>query len=505
MIPLLTNTEMKEAESAFIQSTGISDLVLMEHAALALLHALENRFGNLTEFQGCILSGVGNNGGDGIALARLLLQRKIPHALIVIGPESKLSKSAALQLKIYQKLGGSFSSDLSDATLKKSDWIVDALFGTGLSKEVGDPYRSLIGKVNQVSGQKWILAADIPSGLNGDTGNELGCAIQASHTVSFGFLKRGLVTGKAADFVGKLTLDAVEIPRELPLPIETFLWDKADATRISARKSASHKGDYGHVYVCLGEAEKEGASLLACLGALKSGAGLVTLLGSERALSQVKPRLLPEIMTASIDSARIGVGVCVVGPGFGTGTSQWKLLTSLLKGEGTLVLDADAITLIAEHAEEGGALLKERKERKLSTLLTPHPKEASRLLKTTVDEIQTDRYQSIKRLVEKTHAWVLLKGKGTLIRGVESPTFVVDRGNANLAKGGTGDLLSGILASNFAQKLSPIQAIPFGVYAHGRAAELLSERIGNERSALVTEIADSLDAVFGELEGERTN
>lgn len=500
MQPLLTNQEMREVDRLAIQSTGLPELVLMEHAALALVDALKRRFGKtLDQTKGACLCGTGNNGGDVVAAARLLHQQGIKADVYLLGEESKLSKSAATQLHLFQKLGYGFHQQVHPETLQNCDWILDGVFGTGLSQPVADPLATLFTEINHWSGKKWIISADIPSGLSADTGLAQGISIQASETVCFGFLKRGLVTGDAADYVGALTLSAIAIPRELPLPIQTFLWDREDAQRIPLRKQASHKGTFGHVFVHLGEAEKEGAAIFCGLGALRSGAGLVTLVGDPVRLDAIRPRLPADCMTEPFKGPLLSEGVQVIGPGLGASEGAWKHLVAVLRGDSPVIVDADALTLLSEHLPEGCALLKERHQGKKLTVLTPHPKEAAKLLQSTIAQVQSDRYQSIEKLVHGFSAWIVLKGRGSLIRGVNSPTFVVNRGNSALAKGGTGDLLCGILASLIAQQIPPLQAIPFGVFLHGRAAEVLVQRAGNEWTPTVSDIAEGLRDVFYEI------
>lgn len=471
----------------------------MEHAALALVQAIEERFGRA--FLGCrglIVSGTGNNGGDVLAAARILHLRGVQFSVVLIGLESKLSESALHQLKILQKLGVSTQTEISDGDLGESNWILDGIFGTGLSKPVQGAHLAAIEKINSVF-SKWIVSADLPSGLMAGTGNVFGIAVKASHTVALGFLKRGLVTGEAKDYVGKLTLSPIQLPRALSIPVDTFLWDQEDASRILVRKPSGNKGTFGHVLVFLGEKEKEGASILSALGALRSGSGLVTIVGEKTRLESVRSRLLPEMMTGPLDLKETSGKVCVIGPGLGGGEEAWVKLHSVLKSENSLVIDADALTLISTHLKEARQLLKDRGEKKYITVLTPHPKEASRLLGMSVEEVQKDRYQSIRKLTETFFCACILKGSGTMAQIPGGPVFVVNRGNSSLAKGGTGDLLAGIMASFLGQGIAPAQAIPLAVFVHGRAAEILSQKIGEERTAFVTEIADSLLDVFREL------
>lgn len=502
MEPLLTSDQMQAADRYAVEELGIPELILMEHAALAITDSLEKRFGkSLTQTRGLVLAGPGNNGADALAVARLLHERGCSNMFVIVlgAGERALSPLAALQLGILGKLEIMTSANLQKEMLKECDWIVDGILGVGLKRDVEGKIREAIEWVNEYRNQKWVVSIDVPSGLDSNTGKVRGVAVAASATVALGFLKRGLVTAEGADYVGEIQLAPIQIPRLLPFHVDTFWYTERDVGRLPLRKKASHKGDYGHVWIIGGTEEKEGASILSSMGALKAGAGLVTILGEKVSLTSIRLRALPEVMTSEYTTEIFREplkGVLVLGPGLGL--DKWETVKSALASSWPLVLDADALTLMAQNREEAQRLCKKRKE--IATVLTPHPKEAARLLNTSVEEIERDRFQSIKRMAEAYQCLVLLKGKGTCVRSPQGPTLIVSQGDSGLAKGGSGDLLSGVIAAFLSQGLTNQQAVLLAVYIHGRASELLTQRTGTSRASLPGEIALELTRALGELE-----
>jgi ADP-dependent NAD(P)H-hydrate dehydratase / NAD(P)H-hydrate epimerase len=502
MQPLLSADQMQKVDRGAISEIGIPELVLMEHAALGLVSALETRFGSLlVKTRGVIVAGTGNNGGDVLAATRILHEKGMQNLFVaLIGSEKNLSPSTKQQLQILGKLGIAWGKEITPELVQASDWILDGLFGTGLNREVEGDAKHIIALLNEAHGRKWIVAADIPSGLSAETGIPMGTAVKASETVTFGFIKRGLVTGKAAEYVGRLHLAPIQIPRDLPFVVDTFLYTEEDAARLPYRKPTGHKGTFGHVYVWAGRQEKEGAGILSATGALRSGAGLVSLIGDSSDLESARGRSAPELMLVPATETffmEYPGAVVVLGPGLGLGEKRWTLIQKALESDAILVLDADAITLLSENAMTAKKLLSKRRS---LTFCTPHPKEAARMLGTTVEKVEANRFEAIEALTTQWKCHLILKGKGTLVRPPQGPTIAVGAGNTALSKGGTGDLLSGILASFLAQQMRPEHALPLAVYVHGRASEILSQQAGTERTAQATDIAQSLTLVFSELE-----
>lgn len=479
MLPLLTSEMTRFADHYTIAELGIHEIILMEHAALAVAESLKARFGrSLSISRGMVIAGPGNNGKDATAAARIL-------------------SHWGVSLKIVQ-----WGEPLLPSDLQACDWVIDGIFGTGLKRPVTGNALAWVQELNRVSSQKWIVSIDVPSGLNADTGYPMGDAVIASETIVLGFYKKGLVTGDAANHTGTTKLATILIPREIPGMIPTaYLLTETDAVSLPPRKPASHKGSFGHVYIWAAEPSKEGASCLASLGALRSGTGLVTVIIPSKDLTALKARLTPEVMTLLWDRKTFSElslsSAVVLGPGMGLQETSWQWIEQALASSLPLVLDADALTLLGQHRDVARKLLQARRA---LTVLTPHPKEAARLLGKSVEAIQADRYQSHAELVKMFSCGVVLKGKGTIVGTADSPQIVVTQGDTALAKGGTGDLLSGVLAGFLAQGMAAPQAMAIACYCHGRASELLSQSVGQERSSLASEIAQMLPIVFKELQ-----
>ncbi len=506
MQPLLSAAEMREADRFAIEEIGLPDVILMEHAAMAVVRRLKSRFRSLLNSStGLIVAGTGNNGGDAMAAARILFQQGCRQIKVVlVGDETKLGPTALLQYRALAKLGVSTTVTLDKADLEACDWIVDGIFGTGLARPVTGEPLAAIEAINRVAARKWVVSIDIPSGLSSDTGSPLGTAVHACETVALGYYKRGLVTGLAADYVGKLHLRFIQIPRAIPgFRPTALLYGKEDARHLPARRESGHKGDYGHSYFFVGETETQGAALLACLAAFRSGAGLVTLVGPRGEPVDSRSRIPIEIMTATWGpelKAEMKGAALGIGPGFGTSDAKWTILSEALETPWPIVLDADALVLLANRREEA---LKILKRRKAVTVLTPHPKEAGRLLTATTEAVQANRFEAARALEKTWGCYVVLKGRGSIVACPGRPLVVVTTGDPGLSKGGTGDLLTGVLTSLLAQGLEPTRALPLGTYLHGRASELFTRKAGHTRSALASEIARQLTRALAELHPRR--
>lgn len=494
MIPLLTAAEMRAADAYAREKLGIDELRLMESAATAALGSLQKRFGlRLGETRGLIVAGPGNNGGDAYALARLLLEKHLKSldVVVLLDPATPSCRHQFGRLKVQ-------AIPWEKTAEKDYDWIVDGIFGVGLSRPIEGRVKEAVTRINEQRGKSFVLALDIPTGLDSDSGMPLPDAVIADETVTFGFHKRGLVTGLAANYVGIVSLAEIAIPRDIPVvKPSAFLVEKADVV-LPERAKASHKGSFGHVFVVTGSSEKEGAAGLCALGALRAGAGLATLLGESSTLESLRSRLPLEIMTENLSDAALSKDtVFVVGPGLGTSDREWELVKKLLSSSNTLVLDADALTLLGAKKDEASALLQKRTG---PVVVTPHPKEASRLLGSSVDAIQSDRFSSAKKIAKEFNAACVLKGKGSVLAFVSPlPLLVVDRGSALLAKGGSGDVLAGIIAGFLAQGLPMNQAVISAVYLHGRASEIAASEKGENFSTLASEITQYLGKAIAEV------
>ncbi len=476
-MPLYRAAMVRAHEGHAAESVGLSMFTLMERAGASLLQHLRSRWP--TAQQVLVLCGKGNNGGDGYVLARLAREAKLNATVVQAGDAASITGDAARAREAF--LGGGGEEQAWDAALlQQADVVVDALLGTGLSGSVTGVYAELIDALNR-SGVG-VLAADIPSGLCADTGTVLGVAVRACATVTFVARKPGLFTGAAADYVGDLQLNALGIGDAFErLCAADAVWLRRGYLMhwLPARRSSAHKGEHGRVLIVGGHASMPGACRIAGEGALRSGAGLVavaTAPGNRAVVMAAQPELMcEEIALASSLAPRLSwASVAVVGPGLGLDDWSRTLWHAVLAGSAPLVVDADALNLLAEQPVK-----------RENWVLTPHPGEAARLLGCDIATVEQNRYAAVRSLQQKYGGVVVLKGAGTLICDGQT-TAVANVGNPGMASGGMGDLLSGILGALIAQCLSPMQAACLAVTVHGDAGDLAAAY--GERGMLATDL-----------------
>lgn len=459
-------------DKAFI-SSGISSIQLMKRAAEAAFDLLQQEYKNLPVRVFC---GGGNNAGDGYLLAGLLAQRKYSVDLVQIVPTNLLKNDALRACQFAQENGVNFYQSGSQPEIKNGV-LIDALLGIGAKGAPRAEFANAIEHMNQSNLP--IVALDLPSGLDADTGHASGAVVVASKTISFIALKAGLLTGKGPAVCGDVILADLQIPDEL-LSQQNAEADiiqlKKSLEFLKSRKADAHKGDFGHVMIIGGDIGYGGAALMAAEAAARTGAGLVSLATRPEHIAASLVRC-PEIMARGVVSGQelepllSRPGVLVVGPGLGRSPWSEQMLQQAVKSGLPMVLDADALNMLAEGRVVPAGV-------KGQWLLTPHPAEAARLLGKTTAEIQFDRYQSIKELHQKYYACVILKGAGSLVLGDSGKTAVVAAGNPGMASGGMGDVLSGVLGGLLAQGLSMENAAKLGAVLHATAADRAAEIIG---------------------------
>jgi len=487
MKPVVTSQQMGELER-LAEGFGLPASLLMENAGTALaekaveLAAPSGRF--------LILCGPGNNGGDGLAAARKLAAIGRSVLVEVIGDPDKLKgepKRNYLALRATALVPAPIPAGLR---VSSGDVVVDAIFGTGLNRPPQGAPAEAIGRIlNWRRSGARVLAADVPSGLHSDTGQAFAPCVQADATVSFGYLKLGQVLEPGASLCGSLSDAEIGLPSWSAVGLaapSVYLLEEADARdRIPERRPDSHKGTYGHALVVAGSFGKSGAAALAAKGALRSGAGLVSIASRK----QVIPSALshaPELMGIGLDGdgalgpsdlepllrAIDGKQALVLGPGIPLGGETVKLLGALLRESSVpCVLDADGLNALAGQIDLlSGA--------KCPLILTPHPGEMARLLGKTTAQVQQDRPGAARALAARTGAVAVLKGSRSLIALADGTLFVNPTGNAGMATAGAGDVLSGICGALLAQRLQPSDAAIAAVYAHGLAGDLVASRTG---------------------------
>ena len=509
---LCTAAQMRNLEEIAIKQYGIPGIVLMENAGRATVEAMVRRFGNPRDKVCAILVGPGNNGGDGLVIARHLHQLGGRPEVFLLVPGNKIKGDAATNLKIVRKLPIPIHRLCSTKDLAKAEGrfnaanlLVDSIFGTGLAREIGSPYLEVIARINRLACPK--IAVDIPSGLHADSGRLLGECVQADLTVTFGLAKTGLVTGQSRRFVGVLETADIGIPpaavAEAAIRVE--LLDQQVGLWLPRRFSTAHKGTYGHLLVVAGSCGKTGAALLCGQGGLRAGTGLVTM-AVPRDLNAIFEITLLEAMTVALPSAAgclsiddyqdlllaaNGKQAMVLGPGLGQAPETGELIKKVYREIPLpMVVDADALNILAQ---EPAMLRKPAGPR----ILTPHPGEMARLTGLTMRDIQDARIQKAGKFAMANQVYLVLKGSGTVIAAPDGRIAVNPTGNPGMAAGGMGDVLAGVIGGFLAQGLTPWQAAGLGVYSHGLAGDRLAET--TPAGYLASELAAELPVILHEL------
>ena len=460
--------------------------LLMERAGLAAAKVAHTRLLTSDKQRILILAGPGNNGGDALVAARYLHEWGGQVTLVFTGEAERLPQDARQALEQWQLAAGTMIPELPVGD--QWDVVIDGLFGIGLNemRPLAEKYRQLIQQINQLNLP--VLALDIPSGLLSDSGRVPDVAIKAAITTTFIALKPGLLTHDGCDYCGEiivcdLGLDAAA----LSLP-QNWQLDRAGvAQRLpSPRRANSHKGTYGRLGVLGGATGMIGAALLAGRAALKLGAGRVYLgLLAQDDVPVVDP-VQPELMLRSPSDFFNPdfLDGLIIGPGLGSEIAACICLEQALQTCLPLVVDADALNLIALHTELSSTL----QVRKAPAILTPHPAEAARLLNTTVTEIQRNRLEAARNIVRKFNCAIVLKGAGSLCAFPNGHCHFNTSGNPGLSSAGTGDVLSGFLGALLVQGLSPENALPLAVYLHGAAADVLLKQQNGSLGMVASEI-----------------
>jgi NAD(P)H-hydrate epimerase len=522
----LTAAEMREVDRLTTERYGIPSLQLMENAGTSVFEFLRSNFGDVAASQAAILCGKGNNGGDGFVVARLLQEAGLKPKVYLFAEQSSIRGDAAKNLARLKESGGQIHEIISLAQWQaargeaaKSPLIVDALLGTGLKGKVEGLLASVIEDINKISRDassihpQRVLAVDTPSGLPSDGESSQGPAIRAHATITFTAPKIGQLVSRDSAVCGKLHIRGIGSPRELieELGAGKVYWIEPQEFRELplVRQVDSHKGKYGHLLLIAGSLGKSGAAILAGRGALRSGAGLVTVATPEDILPIIAGAQ-PELMTEPLSSTKLGTisaanlkgsrirtlakgkTLLAIGPGIGTHQETQRFVTSLVRQtELPIILDADGLNAFAGRGSDLG-------RRKSSHLaVTPHPGEMARLCGVSNEAVQADRLGIALKAAATWKAHVILKGFHTILASPGGRAFVNTTGNPGMAKGGTGDVLTGILAGMASQlglqHWEP--ALALGVYLHGRAAdEATAHR--EEAALLAGEIPDALPSTY---------
>jgi yjeF C-terminal region, hydroxyethylthiazole kinase-related/yjeF N-terminal region len=460
----------------------------MERAGAAAFKALCTRWPEARRI--AVVCGTGNNGGDGYVLARLARAAESQVELFQVGDPERLKGDALHAAEAYAKVGGhrqAFSQD----SLGHPEVVVDALFGTGLEREVTGIWRQAIEAINACGRHACgaqVLAIDVPSGLHSDTGMPLGEAAYADVTVSFIGLKVGMFTGRGPDYCGTIVFDDLQVPRaviERVAPAAQRILSEDLKDLLEPRRRSAHKGHHGHVLVVGGERGMAGAVRMAGEAAARVGAGLVSLATRPEhaaAVGIARPELMCHGIARSEELNPLLGRASVIALGPGLGQSEWSgaLFEATLNSEKPKVIDADALNWLAQHPVS-----------RADWVLTPHPGEAARLLKCSAAEVQAERFAAIEALGRQFGGTCVLKGAGTLVRAPDGSVAVCDVGNPGMATGGMGDVLTGVIAGLIAQGLSAPDAARAGVYVHGAAGDRAAAE-GGERGLMPLDLMPHL-------------
>ena len=488
---ILTGKQMREADKFTIESIGIPSMVLMERAALGVVNEVEKCEFNKKKI--LVACGSGNNGGDGYAIARLLHLKGYEVSILFVGKDSSRSQENLAQKNICDY----YQIPQIDVVDGKFDIIIDAVFGTGLSRNIEGDIADKIRELNALEGYK--VAVDIPSGINDTTGLVLGIAFKADLTVAIAFAKRGIMLQPGNQYAGKVTITDIGINDDSILDDEKliFSYEQEDlAKEYPKRKPNSHKGSYGKITMIVGSKGMAGAAFLSAKAAYMTGAGLVQIYTHEdnRVVLQ---QLLPEAIITTYESYNEEQvhkivewsDVIAIGCGFGTSETSKEILRYVLqRGNKTTIVDADGLNILSDDM----SLLENCQQ---DVVLTPHMKEMSRLTKYSVKELQDNRVVLLENFVSKYPVTCVMKDARTLVAKKEDNIYLNTSGNAAMAKGGSGDVLAGIIAGTLAQTKDLFKGTCLAVYLHGLAGDEAKDRLGSY-SVLASDIVDSVGEVL---------
>ncbi|MCR4672433.1 MAG: NAD(P)H-hydrate dehydratase [Lachnospiraceae bacterium] len=501
---LVTAEEARNIDKYTIENADVPSLVLMERAALAVAEnaaaLAEEAFGPGARETARVISvcGSGNNGGDGIAAARILFIRGWNSCIYLAGDAEKMSEDCRKQFEIAQNMKVPV---LESYEAGRGDVLIDAVFGTGLTRDIGGKYAAEIEKINHAreSGAR-ICAVDMPSGVHTDTGRVMGNAVKADVTVTFGYRKTGQIFYPGASLCGRTVCAEIGFSPEASekAGLKFMTYRDEDISRIPERRPDSHKGSCGKVLVIAGSKNMAGAAYLSAKAAYRTGCGLVTVYTPEsnRVILQ---ELVPEAVMKTyedggsdftgLETLIAEVSAVVLGPGLGTSLTSRELVKKvLLISTGKIIIDADALNIISEDT---GILSDCRAE----IAVTPHKKELSRLTGIPVSELDSDLPGTCEEFSRKYNVILAAKDARTLVTDAGGAVYINSSGNSGMSTGGSGDVLTGIIAGLAAMGADLPEAVRLGVFIHGKVGDAAARRLG-EYSMTSGDILDALPEVF---------
>ena len=505
---VVTASEMREIDRRTIEEVGIPGLILMENAGLGVVEAVLDLLKDIHDGRVVVFCGKGNNGGDGMVVARHLFNRGIDVDIYLTGKKNSLQGDALANMNILD----GFNLKINELTDKKGltrigqfDLIVDALLGTGITGEVKGLAADVIHWINVRS--EPVVSVDLPSGLHSDTGFFSGACVKADYTVTMAELKRGLLVPPGREMAGNVSVVDIGSPRFVSdsIGIKTYRIDDSDAAdRLPHRSPAGHKGDFGKVLILAGSPGMTGAAVLSAHAALASGCGL-TILGAPESLNPILEKKLTEVMTKPLPETASGslsldsekeinqlldwADVLAIGPGLSRDSETEELIHRIVtKTRLPVVVDADGLNAFAGQVD-----LLEKKKGKF--ILTPHMGELARIIGKSIEDISNNPIETAREWASRLNCILVLKGAPTIIGDSDGYVYVNSTGNAGMATAGSGDVLTGMIAGFLGQGSSPLDAALCGVFYHGRSGDLAVKEIG-ERSLIAGNLIDFLPAAL---------
>ena len=501
--------EIKEIDYLSSSKYKISSKIRMEIAGLKSFELIKSIFNPKKTL---VIAGTGNNGGDGLVIARYLQLNGYECEILVSKNSNKSSSDYKENLKIINKMGIKIIKECTSAKIKKFDLIVDAFFGVGLNRELDRKAKNIIKKIN--ASNTPVCAIDLPSGLDADTGLIYGGCVNADSTITFDFFKPGLLSDPGCKYSKDVHLVKLPTPIQLSNKLNNFFIEESFFKNFfKQRDKSSNKGTFGHVLVIGGSKNMSGAINLAGLSAYKTGCGLVTLC-VPKCISNTLKKKFPESVFIEIPNNVDGLtmdescfideikqklmkkpSAIVIGPGMTNRNGLLKLIKDALRYfDCPIILDADALNLISKDL----SIIKKCKQQ---IILTPHPGEMARISQNSIKDIQKNRISIAKEISAITKAITILKGNRTIISSPKGETYINSSGNEGMATGGMGDSLTGIIASFIAQGYNPLEASILGVFVHGKAGDIISEK-NTRRGILASEVIDLLPKTISQIEEE---
>lgn len=492
---VVNSGQMKACDHGIIHHYGVPSLVLMERAALCVVSEVENRITG----KGAILvvCGSGNNGGDGLVVARLFHLKGYPVSVCFVGKEESATEETKVQLAIVKQYGIPVTDRIFDTDF---DVVIDSIFGIGLSRNIQGSYFDVIRQMNEMSGLK--VAVDIPSGINGDTGHVMGIAFKADLTVTFAFAKTGHLLYPGASFTGELFIGEMGIDEHGFLEDRPSLYtlDETDLLQIPSRPADSNKGTFGKVLVIAGAVNMAGAACFSAKAAYRTGAGLVRVLTREEN-RLILQSLVPEAVLTTYGEADTDLrvvrdcidwaDVIVIGPGLGQSVKAKELVKAVLEYASVpCIVDADAVNILACEKCD-------LTQYNCELILTPHIGEMSRLIKAEIGQIKEDPLTIAGSYARKNDCILVLKDARTITALPTGESYINCSGNSGMATGGSGDVLTGIIAGLYCQGCTVAQSAYTGVYLHGLAGDYMAEQLG-EHSLMASDMILGISMILKE-------